>query len=207
MESECQAWFPCGRAVCHTFCALFIVHSQLPPKLSGLTHYFIISLNYIVLKFGWGLVAWVLCFCDIDEVILCIQLVVGLILKFQEGFTHRYSDLRRTTGVWTQLRLLARVPNLASSMWWCQGSWTPYTAVDFPQSKDFKRPKWKLQVFIWSILGILRMLIPLHRNWQIHHEDQLRIQEGGIKLDLSTEGVVTNLQPYLINYIPPTPIR
>lgn len=29
---------------------------------------------------------------------MCIQLVVGLILKVQDGFTHMYSDLRRMTG-------------------------------------------------------------------------------------------------------------
>ena len=80
------------------FCALSIMHSKLPPTLSGLEHYFIMFPNYVGLKFGAGSVVWVLCFCGIGEVILYIQLVVVLILKVQEGFTHMYSDLRQMTG-------------------------------------------------------------------------------------------------------------
>lgn len=98
IESECQIWFPCGRAICHTLLWLSIVCSKLPPKLSGLKHDFDISPNYVGLKFGPDLIVRVLCFCGIGDIILCIQLVVGLILKVQDGFTHMYSDLRRMTG-------------------------------------------------------------------------------------------------------------
>lgn len=78
-----------------------------------------------------------------------------------------------------QLKLLMSAYTF--SMWLVFNGWAPNGSIlsaECPQSKHFKRPRWKPQNFLWSNLRNPTTSFPMHSVGQANHQSYLRFGDS-----------------------------